>query len=193
MKTIKRLLLIAGLMIGIVLLYLLLWPVPITPQTWNPPAAPTLTGPYQRNSALAATEKIYFGEGFAPEDVAIDAQSRIYAGMDDGRIVRVKIEGGQPEVFANTNGRPLGLMFDAHENLIVTDAIKGLLSISKDGTLTVLSTAADGIAFKCANDLDVTANGIIYFTDASHKFPLTNYKADLVCHMTRTRAPRAPS
>ncbi len=48
--------------------------------------------------------------------------------------------------------------------------------------LTVLTTAADGLAFGCTNDLDVAADGTIYFTDASTKFPLSNYTADLLEH-----------
>ncbi len=177
----KKLLLVLIVVIGLVVLYLLFWPVPISPVAWNPPPAPALTGIYQQNSLLSPVEKISLGEGFAPEDVAIDAENRVYAGMDDGRIVRVQSD-GRHEVFADTRGRPLGLIFDSNGNLIVADAIKGLLSIAKDGTISVLSTEADGVAFKCTNDLDVAADGTIYFTDASNKFPLTNYKADLVEH-----------
>ncbi len=133
---------------------------------------------------LTPVERIWLGEGFAPEDVAIDAENRLYAGMDDGRIVRVQADGTRHEVFADTDGRPLGLMFDSNDNLIVADAIRGLLSISNDGsgTVTVLSTGADGVPFKCTNDLDVASDGTVYFTDASHKFPLTNYKGDLMEH-----------
>ena len=70
------------------------------------------------------------------------------------------------------HGRPLGLAFDPGGNLIVADAIKGLLSIARDGAVTVLTTEADGVPFGCTNDLDVAADGTIYFTDASSKFPL---------------------
>lgn len=167
------------------ILYLLFWPVPISPQAWSPPPAPSLTGQYQQNSKLAGTERLALvapGTGFAPEDVALDAENRIYAGLDDGRIMRLQADGTGPEVFSDTHGRPLGLVFDADGNLIVADAIKGLLSIARDGAITVLTTAADGLAFGCTNDLDVAADGTIYFTDASHKFPLTNYKADLLEH-----------
>jgi sugar lactone lactonase YvrE len=122
------------------------------------------------------------GSGYAPEDVALDSENRIYAGFDDGRIIRLQADGSRPEVFSNTHGRPLGLVFDPSGNLIVADAIKGLLSIGHDGSLTVLTTEADGVPFACPNDLDVAKDGTIYFTDASYKFPLTNYKADLLEH-----------
>jgi hypothetical protein len=178
-----------GVLIVLLLLYLLLWPVPISPVAWTPPTAPSLTGQYQQNSRLAGVERLSLGtgsplpgHGFAPEDVALDAQSRIYTGLDDGRIMRLQADGSRPEVFANTQGRPLGLAFDPNGNLIVADAIKGLLSVAPNGSLTVLTTTADGVAFGCTNDLDVAADGTIYFTDATSKFPLSNFTADLLEH-----------
>jgi hypothetical protein len=34
----------------------------------------------------------------------------------------------------------------------------------------------------CTNDLDIAADGTIYFTDASSKFPLTDFTADILEH-----------
>jgi len=189
MKKAKRFLLLLGALCAIVVLYLFFWPVPISPQAWSPPPAPPLTGQYQQNSRLASVERLSLGTGatrpgtgFAPEDVALDAQNRIYSGLDDGRIMRLQADGASPEVFSNTHGRPLGLAFDPNGNLIVADAIKGLLSIAPDGSVSVLTTGADGVPFGCTNDLDVAADGTIYFTDASSKFPLSNFTADLLEH-----------
>lgn len=189
MKKAKRFLLLLGALCAIVVLYLLFWPVPISPQAWSPPPAPPLTGQYQQNSRLASVERLSLGTGatrpgtgFAPEDVALDAQNRIYSGLDDGRIMRLQADGASPEVFSNTHGRPLGLAFDPNGNLIVADAMKGLLSIAPDGSITVLTTSADGLPFGCTNDLDVAADGTIYFTDASSKFPLSNFTADILEH-----------
>ncbi len=47
--------------------------------------------------------------------------------------MQLQPDGTQPRVFANTGGRPLGLIFDREGNLIVADAIKGLLSVNKGG------------------------------------------------------------
>jgi sugar lactone lactonase YvrE len=185
----SRLILPALILFASLILYLLFWPVPISPQAWSPPAAPTLTGEYQQNSTLATTSRLSLGtedrgpgQGYAPEDVAFDATGRIYAGLDDGRIIRLAGDGTNAESFANTHGRPLGLAFDQAGNLIVADAIKGLLSIARDGSVTVLTTEADGEAFGCTNDLDVAADGTIYFTDASSKFPLTQFTDDILEH-----------
>jgi len=168
------------------LAYLLAWPVPINPQAWTPPPAPELTGVYAQNSNLAGIERLSL-DGYAPEDVAIDSEDRIYTGVNDGRIFRFQSDGTQPEVFANTHGRPLGLIFDREGNLIVADAVKGLLSVARDGSIAVLSTQAGGVPFGCTNDLDVAADGTIYFTDSSSKFPLTQLKADLLEHQGNGR------
>jgi sugar lactone lactonase YvrE len=169
------------------LLYLLFWSVPVSPAAWTPPAAPQLAGPYAPNNRLASIERLQTGGGFAPEDVALDSRGRIYAGMDNGRIVRLQPEGKNPEDFANTHGRPLGLIFDRADNLIVADADKGLLSVAPDGSITVLSTQADGVTFRCANDLDRAADGTIYFTDASSKFPLATFTLDILEHQGNGR------
>src|SRR5450432_1218266 len=153
----KSLLRAVALIAALIILYFLLWPVPIAPAAWTPPPAPPLTGKYESNSRLAGTQRLETG-GNAPEDVALDAQGRIYGGLDDGRIVRLQTDGTHPENFANTRGRPLGLIFDHAGNLIVADAIKGLLSISPAGAVTVLSTESNGVPFGCTNDVDVAAD-----------------------------------
>ena len=180
MKRRKLLLILAVLIVGL-LVYLLAWPVPVTPVAWTPPIAPPLEGVYAPNSKLAQIQRLDVG-GLGPEDVALAADGRIYAGLGDGRIMGLQIDGTHPEVFANTQGRPLGLAFDAAGNLIVTDAIKGLLSIDRGGKITTLATGAAGVPFHCTNDLDIAADGTIYFTDASSKFSLEELKADIIEH-----------
>lgn len=164
-------------------------PVSINPAAWTPPAAPALTGQYEQNSRLAAIERLSLGDvqGHKPEDVAVDTQGRIYAGFEDGRIVQLQPDGTQPRVFANTQGRPLGLVFDRSGNLIVTDAIKGLLLIGAGGEIKVLATEAEGVKFGCLNDLDVAADGTIYFTEASHKYPMSEFSKDIIEHQPNGR------
>ena len=178
----RSLIAIIALLIG----YLAAWPVPINPVAWTPPTAPELTGVYAQSSELARIERLKV-DGFAPEDVAIDSQDRIYCGAEDGRIFRFQADGTHPEVFANSGGRPLGLSFDHEGNLIVADAMKGLLSIARDGSISVLTTEADGVPFRCTNDLDIATDGTIYFTDASYKYRLTQLKDDLLDHQPNGR------
>ena len=183
----KRLVFLIVLLIAAAVAYLLVAPVPIDPVAWQPPNAPDLSGPYQQNSRLSSTQRISLGNGNAPEDVAIDSAGRIYGGFDDGRIMVVQHDGTQPRLFANTQGRPLGLAFDASGNLIVADAIKGLLSIDSDGVIQPLATESEGERFECLNDLDVATDGTIYFTEASNKFPMKQFTADLLEHRPNGR------
>jgi sugar lactone lactonase YvrE len=154
---------------GALLAYLLFWPVPIDPIAWTPPEAPPMVGVYEPNQTLASVERLGEGAGVSPEDVAVDEQGRIYAGMEDGRIVRFQPDGSAAEVFADTGGRPLGLHFEGSGNLIVCDLYKGLLSVAEDGAITALATQEGGLPFRQTNDVDVAADGTIYFSDSSFK------------------------
>ena len=183
----KRFGLFVVLIIVVGLAYLLFAPVPITPAAWTPPVAPTLTGQYAQNTRLSPVQKLSLGEGHKPEDVALDADGKIYGGFEDGRIVVLQPDGTQPRVFADTHGRPLGLIFDRLGNLIVADAIKGLLSVSKSGEIKVLAVEADGEKFGCLNDLDVGADGTIYFSEASRKFPMSQFTNELLEHQPNGR------
>jgi sugar lactone lactonase YvrE len=184
-KTKRKILLVFVLIIGALVLYLALWPVPIDPQAWTPQAIPPLTGDYQSNDRLASVEKLSAGHN--PEGVAVDSGGRVYAGLEDGTILRLRADGGQPEVFARMAGRPLGMQFDGAGNLLVAGGDKGLISFAPDGRQSVLTTEAQGVAFRCVNDLDVAADGTVYFSDSSYKFPISIYKDDLFEHRPNGR------
>lgn len=49
---------------------------------------------------------------------------------------------------------------------------QGLLNISKDGEVELLTDEADGHKFKLTDGVDIAVNGMIYFTDASYKYNL---------------------
>jgi sugar lactone lactonase YvrE len=187
MSLLKRFLLLVVLLIGAALIYLLLAPTKIDPVAWQPPVPPDLAGPYQQNSRLSSTQRLSLGDGNAPEDVALDSAGRIYGGFDDGRIMQLQADGTQPRLFANTHGRPLGFAFDPNGNLIVADAIKGLLSINPNGEITTLATDSEGTTFGCLNDLDVAADGTIYFTETSNKFPMKEFTSEILEHRPNGR------
>jgi sugar lactone lactonase YvrE len=172
---------------ALAVLYLLAWPAPIDPVAWVPPPAPALEGPYEVNDRLRAAERLGRGVGVGPEDVAVDAEGRIYGGFEGGWIVRLAPDGTRPEVFASTDGRPAGLRFDAAGNLLVCDCDRGLLSIDPAGQVRVLSNEAGGVPFRLTDDLDVAADGTVYFTDASSKFPVSEYVLDFLEHRPNGR------
>lgn len=163
-------------------LYLLFWPTGIDPVAWKPQPAPALEGKYAVNNKLAEVEWLARGAGHGPEDVDVDAQGRIYAGYHDGRILRFDANGENQELFADTEGRPLGLEFAADGTLVVADAIKGLLAVRQDGSIRVLSTEADGVPYKFTDDLDIASDGSIYFSDASSKWGYGEHMQDILEH-----------
>ena len=177
MKKIRYLVLV---LLVLLVAYLLLWPVPVDPVAWTPPAPPPLAGDYAPNTSLADVERLDVSDGYGPEDVAVDSLGRIYGGLQDGRIVRMTPDGASVETFADTGGRPLGLAFDGAGNLIVADAFKGLLSVAPNGSITVLTTEAGGVPFRFADDVDIGPDGTIYFSDASSKYDQHHYKNDIV-------------
>ncbi len=183
----RRILLLFPCIVGLAVIYLLFWPVPIDPTAWTPPKAPAFEGIYESNAHLASVERLGAGAGIGPEDVAVDSQGRIYGGMEDGRILRFRTDGSNAEVFADTKGRPLGLHFDRAGNLVVADAAKGLLSVGPDGSITVLSTEQGGVPFGITDDVEIGKDGTIYFSDASSKFSLGDYIADLMEHRPNGR------
>ena len=158
-----------------IVIYLVTWPVPIDPVAWEPPPNPGYTGPFEVNTRLAAIERLPIKEAHGPEDIALDADGRIYAATHEGFIVRRKTDTARIHQRVNTGGRPLGIDFDGNGNLIVADGYIGLLSIAPDGEITKLITSVDGIPLGFTDDVDVAANGKIYFSEASTKFNAKKY------------------
>ena len=145
----KKLLALPVLLLLAAALYLALTPSPIDPLPWEAPEAPPMTAVLEPNDTLMKAELLARGQIHGPEDTAVDAQGRVYAGLHDGRVVRVLAD-DSVETFADTGGRPLGMDFDAAGNLILADAYKGLLRIDPQGRIEVLTTAEDFLSVKDA-------------------------------------------
>jgi len=172
------------LMAGLLVLFLLLGgfilaPSPIDAQAWQPPAPEPLTGLLAPNEYLQQAELLALGQVYGPEDTTINSDDVVFTGTQDGYIVRV-FPDGRVENWLSTGGRPLGMVFDRKGNLIVADAWKGLLSITPDGDITVLTREAQGTPFRFTDDVDIAADGRIYFTDASSRFHQPDYQLDLL-------------
>lgn len=175
----NKLLGLGALLTGAAAAYLVIAPSPIDPLAWEAPPIPLMSGALEPNDTLMKAELIGKGAIHGPEDTAVDAEGRLYASLHNGQVVRFASD-GQPSVFADTQGRPLGMDFDRQGNLIVADAYKGLLSINPQGQIRVLSTSADGVPFAFTDDLDIASDGRIYFSDASDKFQQPDYLLDLL-------------
>lgn len=166
----KKILIAAAALMGLLVAYLCLWPVPIEPRSWAAPAQPGYEGPHAVNEKLGGLQMIDLGGEVGPEHIAFGKDGKLYTTVLSGNILRMNPDGSAQEVFANTGGRVLGFDFDAAGNLIAADAVKGLLSISPDKTITVLANEVEGVPILYADAVVVAASGKIYFTDASTRF-----------------------
>ncbi|KQV87277.1 strictosidine synthase [Massilia sp. Root351] len=150
--------------------YLGWWPVPIDPVAWQAPAAPGYTGAHAPNARLAGIKTIALDRQIGPEHIVAGRDGELYAGIADGLLLHMRPDGSSQGMLAYTGGRPLGMAFDAHGNLIVADADKGLLSFDANGARTVLLAAGEGGPVHFANAVAVAASGKIYLTDSSMRF-----------------------
>lgn len=159
--------------------WLLFWPIPYEPQAWTPEPDPGFTGTFVANQRLTAIVPVTAALGEGPEDIAFFADGSFCTGLADGRILRFAADGTPLGQFASTGGRPLGLIVDAHGNLLVADAERGLLSIAADGIITSLVSSHDGVPFACTNEVDIAADGTVYFTVSSH-LPVSQHVAAVI-------------
>lgn len=166
--------------------YLLAWPVPISPEAWTP--GPHDSASWSASRPLEGLRRVALPDGHGPEDVAVDPEGRVHVGLHDGRILRWPAGGeGTPELLARTGGRPLGLHWDPEGRLLVADAWRGLLRLEASGELTVLATRCGGEELIFTDDLDVAADGSVWFSDASTGFRQPDWKLDIVENRARGR------
>ncbi|GLJ31772.1 hypothetical protein SUGI_0639110 [Cryptomeria japonica] len=162
------------------------------PGTWK-----ELQFGWDKQNRLQGAEIKFLNQLAGPECLAFDPQGRgPYTGTGDGRIMRWdgpengwaefaytspnrSLEICEPKVPAVANiqyeyicGRPLGLRFNKRTGyLYIADAYFGLLYVGPEGGLaTPLTSEAEGVPLRFANDLDIDDDDNIYFTDSSHKY-----------------------
>jgi sugar lactone lactonase YvrE len=166
----KPLLKLIALLLVLGLAYLLLWPVPVHPVSWNAPKAPGYQGPHAVNDKLSQLTLIDLHGEEGPEHIMIGPDGKLYTTVASGKILRMAQDGSGQETFASTGGRVLGFDFDAQGQLVAADAVKGLLSISRDGKVSVLTDKVDGDPIRYADAVVVAKSGKMYFSDASTRF-----------------------
>ncbi|RWI50262.1 MAG: SMP-30/gluconolactonase/LRE family protein [Mesorhizobium sp.] len=136
------------------------------PETWTPAALRPFP---EAITSEAAPVPIGGKSLFGPEDIAIDVEGRLYTGTRDGFIWRMTSDGGA-ERFAEVGGRPLGLSLLPDGRLIVANHGRGLQQVTPDGAVSVLAAEADGRPILFANDLDISADGIVHLSDSSWRY-----------------------
>jgi sugar lactone lactonase YvrE len=149
--------------------YLLLWPVPVDPVAWQAPTAPGYVGPHAPNQRLTQLRLIPVAPEIGPEHIEFGPDGRLYTATLSGAVLRMNADGSEAAVVARTGGRPLGLAFDAGGQLLVADALRGLLAVDTAGQVRVLTDSVDGTPILYADAVVVAADGRILFTDATQR------------------------
>ncbi|XP_002268316.2 protein STRICTOSIDINE SYNTHASE-LIKE 7 [Vitis vinifera] len=160
--------------------------------SFDPASLPThvfsqepMSVPRINSRLLHESEMIGLGKLLGPEDIAYDTNSHlIYTGCADGWIKKVTLNDSAVNSvvhdWAFTGGRPLGVVLGRAGEVLVADADKGLLEISEDGVVKLLTNEAEGIRFKLTDAVDVAVDGMIYFTDASYKYSFKDFIWDML-------------
>ncbi|MDH3533149.1 MAG: SMP-30/gluconolactonase/LRE family protein [Gammaproteobacteria bacterium] len=164
----------AGAAVAFVVLYLLLWPVPIDPVAWDAPQDAGLLDPFGADDRLSRARAIELGAHAGPEDVTAGPGGDLYATSHDGTLLRIRRH-GDVEAFVELDGRPLGIEADADGSLVVANAFIGLQRITADASVTTLLDAVGGRPLVYADDVAIAADGTIYFSEASTKFGAEQY------------------
>jgi sugar lactone lactonase YvrE len=114
--------------------------------------------------------------GDAPEDVVVDADGNIWAGLIDGRILRIS-PAGEPTVVGRTSGRPLGLSIARDGRLLVCTSPGGLLTMDTgSGEFETLTDSVDGRKLMFCSNVIQTPDGTIYFTESTSAFTYAHFK-----------------
>lgn len=174
-----------------------------------PPPPPTEIGrggPFEQNDKLRDVELIGLGRIEAPEDVILDRNDNLYAGSRHGDIIRFFAPDYQRmEVFAHIGGQPLGMAFDRQDNLYVCIGGMGLYRITPDGavekatdeTNRSMHSVNDDSRLRLADDLDITDDGLIFFSEATVRYEMDEWPIDgleargngrIICYDTKTGA-----
>ncbi|MGX4774327.1 ABC transporter permease [Bradyrhizobium guangdongense] len=165
-------------------------------------------GPFEQNDKLRDVEAIGLGRIEAPEDVILDRHDNLYAGSRHGDIMRfLAPDYKEMEVFAHIGGQPLGMAFDRDDNLYVCIGGMGLYRITPDGTVEKatdetnrsMRSVNDDSRLRLADDLDITDDGLIFFSEATVRYEMDEWPIDgleargngrIICYDTKTGTTR---
>jgi len=160
-----------GLLLLATVAYLAFWPVPIDPEAWQPPTNAGYRGPHAANTRLAPLRRVSIAPDIGPEHFEVGPDGAVYTGVLSGAILRIDPVTLAVQRYADTGGRPLGIAFAPDGGMLVADALRGLLAVHADGSTEVLADRVGSDPIRFADAVAVGANGDVYFTDASRRFP----------------------
>ena len=161
--------------------------------------------PFAENDRLLNAEPIALNQIEGPEDIILDRHDNLYTVNRNGSIIRFKAPDYRVrEEFARIGGRPLGLALDRNENIICCIAGMGVYGVRPDRTVFKVTDQTtrtwtrlkDNSRLYLADDLDITPDGKIYFSEATTRYDLADWALDgfegrgngrLICYDPKTK------
>lgn len=148
----------------------LMWPSPINPVYWDEPEPPAMTGALAPNAGLGSARFFELDDPGSARSLALGEADTVYYGNTVGEIIRVDSAGTAPssEVIVDFGERPVFDLAWINPNTLGATTQDGLFAVNvTTGVSTRVSVGVPGHLFGYANDLAVTSQGEIYFTDPS--------------------------
>ena len=166
----------------------LLGKVYLSPTYLDLPALPALSAArLAPNDRLRHVEAIGLGVVEGPEDVILDRDDHLYCGTRHGTIVRfLAPDYSEHHVFAHIGGHPLGLAFDPQDNLVACVGGMGVYRVSPGGVVAKVTdetarspfSIVDDSRLRLPDDLDVAADGRIFFSEATIRYEMSSWALD---------------
>ncbi|WP_323761754.1 SMP-30/gluconolactonase/LRE family protein [Maricaulis sp.] len=148
----------------------LMWPSAINPVYWDEPEPPAMTGVLAPNAGLQSAQFIELDNQGAARSLALGADGKVYYGNLAGEILRIDANGIalDPAAITDLGDLPILDLAWINPNTLGATTPDGLFAINvRSGNSTRVSVGVPGYPFGYANDLAVTSQGEIYFTDPS--------------------------
>jgi sugar lactone lactonase YvrE len=149
----------------------------IEPNRWQPLKAPVRAKRKTGAEPFPPLDVIPL-PGTGPEDVVVQRDGTLLAGLGDGRIVRIDPATKNVTTVGDTRGRPLGLEPLPDGRVLVCDSHRGLLRL--DPATHDIEPLVEGLRF-CSNAV-AAADGTIYFTESTTRYGFEEYRSDLLEH-----------
>ena len=86
----KKYVIAAASLFGLLMVYLLLWSVPVSPVSWDAPATSGYVEAHSPNTKLGALRMLSLGSEEGPEHVAMGPEGRLYVAVASGKILRMR-------------------------------------------------------------------------------------------------------
>ncbi len=173
-----------------------------------PSAAENSGTPYEVNDRLKDVTLIGLGTVEGPEDVILDHNDNLFTGTRHGDIIKFSGPNFEiQETFAHIGGHPLGMAFDPDGNLLSCVGGMGLYGMKPSGEVYILTDETnrtwnsinDDSRLRLADDLDVTPDGEVYFSEATIRYEMHSWPLDslegrgngrIICHDLNTNKTR---